>query len=104
MSVRITAHCGMVKKSWSWKARGKKKKKKSAGVFDGSVAGAAHLTHDMLLDEIQPEKNPNHTDSMLTRRAELLQSTLITEEQTKERGTGLRCHVTIINFILSHGL
>lgn len=53
----------------------------SAGIFDGSVAGAAHLTHDTLLDEIQPEKkNPkkahNHTDSMLTRGTVCLQSAI----------------------------
>lgn len=72
----------------TWASKGKmgkkgKKKRKSAGVFDGSVAGAAHLTHDMLLDEIQPEKIlHNHVDSMLTRETVCLQSALIREGQT----------------------
>lgn len=63
----------------------KGKKKKSAGVFDGSVAGAVHLTHDMLLDEIQPEKEKKKTPPQShrqhgTRGTAGLQSALITEE------------------------
>lgn len=82
---RITAQCAIGKKNiGKGKNRKGRGKKKSAGVFDGSVAGAAHLTHDMLLDEIQPEKKilHNHADSMLTRGTACLQSALITEEQT----------------------